>query len=88
MDTKIKRWGNSQGIILPKNLLAKMNIDNPDGQQVSLSLTADNRLIIAKGPEKSKIDQLFENFDYDDYRSKNDFEHEFLTGPATGKEIL
>ena len=38
MDTTIKRWGNSQGIIIPKTILAKMGIDDPDGQPVALKI--------------------------------------------------
>ena len=61
MDTTIKRWGNSQGIIIPKTILAKMGIDDPDGQPVTLKIDAKGRLIIEKKNRLSKLESDFKS---------------------------
>ncbi|WP_127849771.1 AbrB/MazE/SpoVT family DNA-binding domain-containing protein [Lacticaseibacillus hulanensis] len=87
METKLRRWGNSQGILIPKTLLAKLNIDNPDNQSVELEFQ-DGKLTITKATNKSKIDQLFEGFDTDSYFDKYGEPHEALSGDTVGKELI
>lgn len=87
MDTKIKRWGNSQGVIIPKTILAKMKIDEPEGQPVNLEVEG-NRLVITKQTGESKISRLFDGFDLDAYYQENGAPSELLGGTAVGKELL
>ncbi len=40
METTIKRWGDSQGVIISKTMLAKMGIDDLDDQLVKMHIDA------------------------------------------------
>ena len=62
MITSVSRWGNSQGIRINKNLLELLNLKINDPVDV---IVEDNKIIIMKTEEKSKVTMksLFENFD-------------------------
>lgn len=75
----IQKWGNSQGIRIPKTLLNELNIKENE----ILSLEIDNnKLIIQKRvPEKISIKKLFANY-------KGDYTpNEIDWGKAKGVEI-
>ena len=59
MTTTIQKWGNSQGIRIPKFILDETGwSDNEE-----LVLRADkNRIIIEKTSHRKNIKELFENF--------------------------
>lgn len=87
MDTTIKRWGNSQGIIIPKTILAKMGIEDPDGQPVDIHTDSKGRLIIEKKKRLSKLEERFVGFDAQAYSKKYGHEGELDWGKPTGDEI-
>ena len=61
MTTTIQKWGNSQGVRLPKTLLDTVNW----AEDEQIIIVADNGKIImekAKGRRKN-IKELFENYD-------------------------
>jgi len=51
MQTTIVKWGNSQGIRLPKVLLESVNLTNND----IVDVTAENGNIIIKKPKKVRV---------------------------------
>ncbi|WP_243674056.1 AbrB/MazE/SpoVT family DNA-binding domain-containing protein [Lentilactobacillus kisonensis] len=53
----IDKWGNSQGIRIPKDMLSKIGIDNPVGQTVEIDVKG-NSLTIQK---KKTVVQLCKN---------------------------
>lgn len=62
MTTTIQKWGNSQGIRIPKILLETVNW-NEDEKIVIL--VEDDKLIIEKAKDKRRknIKELFENYE-------------------------
>lgn len=64
MTTIIQKWGNSQGIRIPKILLDNMNWK--ENEQVII-LVQDDKLIIEKDPNKKRknIKELFKDFEGD-----------------------
>lgn len=85
MQTKIKKWGNSQGIMISKRLLAQIGIDQPVDQNIDLTVK-DNQLIIEKASNESRLDKLFQGFDSDAYFKQNEGSLEFDWGESVGKE--
>lgn len=60
MITNVQKWGNSQGIRIPKSILNELNITN--GQSLDLSV-ADGAIIIRRIEHKRKsIKELFEGY--------------------------
>ena len=60
MKTTIQKWGNSQGIRIPKNLLDA--VQWRENEQLVLS-AEKNKIIIEKVEQRKNIMELFENFD-------------------------
>ncbi len=52
MTTTLQSWGNSQGIRLPKTLLATLDLE--PGSQVHLDLTPKNDAIVIRPARKPK----------------------------------
>jgi len=65
MLTTICKWGNSQGIRLPKLILDMLNLSIDD----ELDIEVDQDKIVIKKAIKNEIDivKLFENFNDSDY---------------------
>jgi antitoxin MazE len=82
--TNIKRWGNSQGIMLPKNILSKIGIKDPVGQEVEL-ISTDNELIIRK---KTSISRLMAQYGHLIDQKPDIGEREFDWGSDVGNEII
>lgn len=61
MISTIKKWGNSQGIILTKELLETAGISVED--RVRIYADNLNRIIIEKENKKPTFEELFENWD-------------------------
>lgn len=60
MTTKIQKWGNSQGIRIPKFILEAVHWNENE----NLVLKTDNdKLIIEKAERRKNIMELFANFD-------------------------
>ena len=80
MTTNIQKWGNSQGIRLPKFLLDSLNWSEDE----EITITAKNNSIIivqAKPKKRPTIDQLFENYNGDYQPEEIDW------GEAQGSEV-
>lgn len=90
MLTKIKKWGNSQGVRIPKAYLETLRISNED----DIEIFADQEKIIIKKAtmvEHVMIKDRLENFyskQIDNLLSKNkDPQEEYDWGKPVGKEI-
>ncbi|MDR1966108.1 MAG: AbrB/MazE/SpoVT family DNA-binding domain-containing protein [Synergistaceae bacterium] len=60
MITAVTKWGNSQGVRIPRDILDIANISNGD----SVEITAEkNSIIIRKHHRRKSIQELFEGFD-------------------------
>ncbi len=81
MQTTIVKWGNSQGIRLPKHILDSVNLS--DGDAVEVYVDGDNIVIkkYCKVGEHRTIQELFTGYD-------DDFEPtEINWGSPKGREI-
>lgn len=78
MTVKIRKWGNSLGIRLPKAIMQENNIT--DGSEVDI--TTKDGVIILKPVQKKK----YELKDLLDGVSEVNIHNEIKTGDATGKE--
>ena len=86
MNTTLQRWGNSQGIRIPKRLLEKIGIKV--GSELTLELAEDNSTILIKPTKderpirgRHRIEDLVAS------SSPDAFEGEVDWGDAQGKEI-
>lgn len=79
MQVSLQRWGNSQGIRIPKSIVNEMNLDK--NQKFDLTME-DEKIILTKQQENfSLIKELFENYETDKTQS------EFDWGSPKGNEI-
>ena len=62
MRTAIVKWGNSQGIRIPKTLLDVVGLSDNDNVDI---IAEDNMLIIKPARESLSLEKLFENWDGD-----------------------
>lgn len=64
MQTTISKWGNSQGVRIPKELLDKVNLAQNDIVEV---IADDENIIIKKSKKRTKkhktIQERFQSFD-------------------------
>lgn len=74
----LQKWGNSQGIRIPKNILDFLGWKT---DEKLLMLAEEDRIIIKLAKEKKDIEVLFENFEGDYEPTEIDW------GKPTGKEI-
>ena len=79
METRIQKWGNSDGIRIPSNILKSLNIKTND----ILNIEQDGEKIIITVPKKKKI-SLEEKFKV--YHGKN-LAKEFSWDENIGREI-
>ena len=79
MEIILQKWGNSDGIRIPSNILKSLNLKTNDKLEL---IQVDEKIIITKSNNK-KI-SLKERFD--NYNGKN-LAKEFDWGEAVGKEI-
>ena len=78
MTTSIQKWGNSQGLRIPKILLDSLNWT--EGQQIEIVLR-DNEIVLKSAKAKKKsIQELFADY-HDDYQPS-----EIDWGEPEGKE--
>lgn len=75
----LKKWGNSQGIRLPKSVLDKLGVSR---NNVKFNVTVKDNSIILKPKKESKLAQRFEGFNYKKYWA--DWEKE---NPGKSKEM-
>ncbi|WP_461240921.1 AbrB/MazE/SpoVT family DNA-binding domain-containing protein [Paucilactobacillus sp. N302-9] len=79
---KLSKWGNSQAVRIPKDILRQLGID--ENGTVSMVID-DDKLIIQKQKKESKLMNRFQNYDYVKYLDSED--RVFEKGKATGREI-
>ena len=78
---KLRKWGNSNAIRLPKEMLKHVGI-TPNDDEVSVNVTNDSIVIQPKKKEKL-LDKLFENYD-----SSQPYPFEIVDkGGAVGEEL-
>ncbi len=78
---RVQKWGNSQGIRLPKKILKDLGIDINDKIEISLN---GEEIILKKIKKYTNLDDLFKDYK-GDYRKDFD-EFEFF-GEAQGREF-
>ncbi|ALF17014.1 AbrB/MazE/SpoVT family DNA-binding domain-containing protein [Fusobacterium animalis] len=78
---RVQKWGNSQGIRLPKKILKDLKIDINDKIEISLN---GEEIILKKVKKYTSLDDLFKDY-RGDYRKDFD-EFEFF-GEAQGREF-
>ena len=82
IQTSIVKWGNSQGIRLPKTLLSSANLADND----IVEIIAENNMLVIRKVENKKthktIQERFENFN-----GEYTFE-EWDTGKPVGGEVF
>lgn len=78
---KLRKWGNSNAIRLPKEMLKQVGI-TPNDDEVSVDVTND-AIIIKPKKEEKMLDKLFE-----DYDSNQPYPFEIVDKDgAVGKEL-
>lgn len=78
MTTTLQKWGNSQGIRIPKFLLDAVDW----GENEQLVVNAENgNIVIKKATSRKNIIELFENYDGDYKPSEIDW------GEPVGNEV-
>lgn len=79
MQVSLQKWGDSQGIRIPKSIVNEMNLDK--NQKFVLTIE-DEKIILTKQQENiSLIRELFEN-----YETENN-QREFDWGKPRGNEV-
>lgn len=79
MQVSLQKWGNNQGIRIPKSIVNEMNLDK--NQKFVLTIE-DEKIILTKQQENiSLIRELFEN-----YETENN-QREFDWGKPRGNEV-
>lgn len=91
MKVTLKKWGNSQAIILPKAVLEEVGITDTN-TDLTLRIDKNKEIVLKKVKEPVTIDKLFDGFDYEKYWADWDKEHpnqskEVDFGKPVGKEL-
>ena len=79
MKTKIKKWGNSLALRIPKSFALNANLSQ--NELVDLSIDKERIVITPIGNKEYSLDELLERVD------ENNLHGEFDTGSSEGKEI-
>ena len=79
MQTKIKKWGNSLALRIPKSFA--LNAKLRQNELVDLSIDKDKIIITPIGEKEYSLDELLEGV------SESNLHGEFDTGVPVGKEI-
>jgi antitoxin MazE len=78
MQTKIKKWGNSLALRIPKLLALDVNLKQ--NELVDLSINKDSIIITPIGEKEYSLEKLLKGV------TKNNLHGEFNTGAPVGKE--
>ena len=78
MQTKIKKWGNSLALRIPKLLALDVNLKL--NELVDLSIDKDSIIITPIGEKEYSLEKLLKGI------TKNNLHGEFNTGTPVGKE--
>jgi len=79
MQTKIKKWGNSLALRIPKLLALDVNLKQ--NELVDLSIDKDSIIITPIGEKEYSLEKLLKGV------TKNNLHGEFDTGEPVGKEV-
>ncbi|HNR68932.1 MAG TPA: AbrB/MazE/SpoVT family DNA-binding domain-containing protein [bacterium] len=80
METKIKKWGNSLAVRLPKAFAEQTGIENGSDVQISIQ---DGKIILIPVKDRAKLlDVLLEKIDESTIQGEVNF------GKPVGKELL
>jgi antitoxin MazE len=79
MQTKIKKWGNSLALRIPKSFALDVNLEQ--NKLVDISIEKNSIIITPIGKKEYSLEKLLKGI------SKNNLHGEFDTGAAVGKEI-
>lgn len=79
MQTKIKKWGNSLALRIPKLLALDVNLKQ--NELVDLSIDKDSIIITPIGEKEYSLEKLLKGV------TKNNLHGEFDTGTPVGKEV-
>ena len=79
MQTKIKKWGNSLALRIPKLLALDVNLKQ--NELVNLSIDKDSIIITPISEKKYSLEKLLKGV------TKNNLHGEFDTGAPVGKEV-
>lgn len=79
MQTKIKKWGNSLALRIPKSFALHANLRQDE--LVDLSIDKERIIITPIGEKEYSLDELLEGV------SESNLHGEFETGAPVGKEI-
>lgn len=77
MHTKIQKWGNSQGIRLPKSVLDFMGLSVDDKVEI---IQRENDIVLRKVDESVTLESIFEGY-------KGDVPEKYDWGAPLGVEI-
>ena len=81
VSVKIQRWGNSQGVRIPKHILASLKWQQDE--RIILNVQ-DNKLVMEQAPRNrhKNIKELFKDFNPENYRPS-----ELNWGEPVGDEL-
>lgn len=79
---KLKRWGNSQGIILSKKVLKNMGINNPKNQEFYATIKGDELIL-----KRKKSSRLIQNFGHIEKYKPQSGHREYEWGQSVGREL-
>lgn len=90
-EVALKKWGNSQGIRIPKAILEKIGVSGNDAR-FDLTVNEHHEIVLKKQDEPSNLKELFAGFDYQKYWADYEKTHgkqskEIDWGKPVGKEI-
>ncbi|USS84668.1 AbrB family transcriptional regulator [Fructilactobacillus myrtifloralis] len=88
---KLKRFGNSHGIIIPKTILKQIGVTDVANQLFNIDIDSNNGKIILSKKKKnnsSEFDELFEGFDLKSYKKENPDDFVEHWGKSVGKEAI
>ncbi|MBI3993779.1 MAG: AbrB/MazE/SpoVT family DNA-binding domain-containing protein [Candidatus Lambdaproteobacteria bacterium] len=78
METRLMKWGNSQGVRLPKTILEEANLKT--GDRVEL-IVRDGDIVISSARPRHSLQQLLSGITPDNLHG------EVSTGRPTGREV-
>ncbi|WP_429971269.1 AbrB/MazE/SpoVT family DNA-binding domain-containing protein [Fructilactobacillus sp. Tb1] len=88
---KLRRFGNSNGIIIPKTILKQIGIVDVTDQKFNINVDSNDGSIILSKKRRNKADEfdaLFDNFDLKGYEKNNPDEFKEAWGKPVGKEVI
>lgn len=79
MEAKLQKWGNSDGIRIPSNILKELNLKTNDKVEL---VCEDDKIIITKSKNKKiSLEERFKQY------SGESMSKDFLWDESVGKEI-